>query len=60
MLCDHCKDRDSVVQLVQPSRGAPSRSCICASSARAKRGVETTVAAPSPPLGEFLQKSRRS
>jgi len=54
MQCDDCKERDSVVQLVQAVDGTLKELHLCEQCA-AKRGVESTVAA-SPPLGEMLQK----
>ena len=56
MLCDNCKERDSVVKLVQIVEGTPSSSSTCASSAPPKRGVEIDVSPPKHPLGDFLQK----
>ncbi len=54
MLCDNCKDRDSVVKLVQIVEGSPKELHLCEKCA-AERGVETTVAAPPPELAKLLQ-----
>lgn len=54
MVCDTCKERDAVVHLTQIVDGAVSQIHLCEKCA-AEKGVETSVAAPKPPLGEFLQ-----
>jgi protein arginine kinase activator len=54
MQCDDCKERDSVVQLVQAVDGNLKELHLCEQCA-AKRGVESTVAA-SPPMTDMLQK----
>jgi len=53
MLCDNCRERDSVVQLTKVTESGPSTLHLCEKCA-AERGVETTVAAPKHPLGDFL------
>ncbi len=55
MLCDNCKDRDSVVKLVQMLEGGPKELHLCEKCA-AEKGVETMAAAPAPQLAELLQK----
>jgi protein arginine kinase activator len=55
MLCDNCRDRDSVVKLVQIVEGSPKELHLCEKCA-AEKGVETLSAAPSPQLAELLQK----
>ena len=54
MLCDNCKERDAVVHLTQIVENAVSQLHLCEKCA-AEKGVETTVAMPKHPLGEFLQ-----
>ena len=54
MLCDNCRERDAVVHLTQIVSAAVTQLHLCEKCA-AERGVETTVAAPKHPLGEFLQ-----
>lgn len=54
MLCDSCRERDAVVHLTQIVSNAVTQLHLCEKCA-AERGVETTVAAPKHPLGEFLQ-----
>jgi protein arginine kinase activator len=54
MLCDSCHERDAVVHLTQIENNAVHQLHLCERCA-AERGVETTVAAPKHPLGEFLQ-----
>jgi protein arginine kinase activator len=55
MLCDNCKARESVVQLIQVVEGAQKPMHLCEQCA-AERGIETTVAATPPAIGELLQK----
>jgi protein arginine kinase activator len=57
MQCDNCKDRDSVVKLVQIVEGSPKELHLCEKCA-AEKGVETQVAAAPPQLGEWLQKAQ--
>lgn len=54
MLCDSCGERDAVVNLTTIENNAVRQLHLCDRCA-AERGVETTVAAPKHPLGEFLQ-----
>jgi len=53
MLCDHCKERDAVVHLTQIVENAVTQLHLCEKCAAAK-GIETTIAMPKHPLGEFL------
>jgi protein arginine kinase activator len=54
MVCDGCKERDAVVHLTQIVESAVTQLHLCEKCA-AERGVETTVATPKHPLGDFLQ-----
>lgn len=54
MLCDSCRERDAVVHLTQIVDNSVTQLHLCERCA-AERGVETTVATPKHPLGEFLQ-----
>ena len=53
MLCDNCKERDSVVQLTQVTENGPVMVHLCEKCA-AEKGIETTVSAPKPALNDFL------
>ena len=53
MLCDSCSERDAVVHLTTIENNAVHQLHLCERCA-AERGVETTVATPKHPLGEFL------
>ncbi len=53
MLCDLCKDRDAVVHLTTIVNGEVTQAHLCEKCAAAK-GIETTVAMPKHPLGDFL------
>jgi protein arginine kinase activator len=55
MQCDNCKDRESVVKLVQIVEGSPKELHLCEKCAAAK-GVETLPPTPAPQLAELLQK----
>src|SRR5579863_4423154 len=58
MLCDKCKERDAVVHLNLTELdevGNAKQLHLCERCAAA-HGVETTVATPKHPLGEFLQQ----
>jgi protein arginine kinase activator len=55
MVCDSCKERDAVVHLTSVENNAVRLLHLCEKCA-AERGVETTVASPKHPLGEFLQQ----
>ena len=54
MVCDNCQERDAVVNLTKIENNAVRQLHLCEQCA-AERGVETTVATPKHPLGEFLQ-----
>lgn len=54
MVCDTCKERDAVVHLTQIVENAVTQVHLCEKCA-AERGIETTVAEPKHPLGDFLQ-----
>ena len=54
MLCDQCKAQDAVVHLTQIVESAVSQLHLCEACA-AERGVETTIATPKHPLGDFLK-----
>ena len=53
MLCDHCQERDAVVHLTQIVDNAVTQLHLCEKCAAAK-GIETTIAVPKHPLGDFL------
>lgn len=53
MLCDHCGERDATVHLTTIVNNEVKQQHLCERCA-AERGVETTVAAPKHPLGDFL------
>ncbi len=53
MLCDHCGERDAAVHLTTIVNNEVRQQHLCERCA-AERGVETTVAAPKHPLGDFL------
>ena len=54
MLCDHCHERDAVLNLTQIVENAVTQLHLCEKCAAA-RGIETTVSMPKHPLGDFLQ-----
>ncbi len=54
MLCDQCHERDAVLNLTQIVENAVTQLHLCEKCA-AERGIETTVAMPKHPLGDFLQ-----
>ena len=54
MLCDNCKERDAVVNLMRIVDNAVTQLHLCEKCAAAK-GVETTLAMPQHPLGDILQ-----
>jgi protein arginine kinase activator len=58
MLCDSCHERDAVVHLTTIQDNAVHQLHLCERCA-AERGVETTVATPKHPLGEFLHDSQQ-
>jgi len=53
MLCDNCGERDAAVHLTTIVNNEVRQQHLCEKCA-AERGVETTVAAPKHPLGDFL------
>ena len=53
MLCDQCHERDAVVHLTQIVEAQVTQLHLCEKCAAAK-GIETTVAMPKHPLGDFL------
>lgn len=53
MLCDNCGERDAAVHLTTIVNNEVKQQHLCERCA-AERGVETTVAAPKHPLGDFL------
>lgn len=54
MICDQCRERDAVVHLTQMVENAVKQVHLC-EQCSAERGIETTVAEPKHPLGDFLQ-----
>jgi len=55
MVCEHCKERDAVVNLTKIKDNAVTHQHLCERCA-AEQGVETTVAQqPTPALTDFLQ-----
>lgn len=54
MRCERCGEREAVVHLHQVAGGEVSKLHLCERCA-AERGVETSVAQPKHPLGDFLQ-----
>ena len=55
MVCDNCQERDAVVNLTTIENNAVRQLHLCEQCA-AERGVETSVATPKHPLGEFLHE----
>ncbi len=53
MLCDNCGERDAAVHLTTIVNNEVKQQHLCERCA-AERGVETTVATPKHPLGDFL------
>jgi protein arginine kinase activator len=53
MLCDNCGERDAAVHLTTIVNNEVRQQHLCERCA-AERGVETTVAKPKHPLGDFL------
>src|SRR5213595_1895326 len=53
MLCDNCGERDAAVHLTTIVNNEVRQQHLCEKCA-AERGVETTVATPKHPLGDFL------
>src|SRR6185503_8325552 len=54
MLCESCKERDAVVYVTRIENDSVTQHHLCEKCAAAQ-GVETTIATPKHPLGEFLQ-----
>ncbi len=54
MLCENCKERDAVMTLTQVRNNSVQQQHLCEKCA-AEQGVETSVATPKHPLGDFLQ-----
>lgn len=54
MVCENCRERDAVVSLTKVQANTVTQLRLCQECAAAM-GVETTVAAPKHPLGDFLQ-----
>jgi protein arginine kinase activator len=54
MLCENCRERDAVVNLTKVQNNTVTQQRLCEKCA-SELGVETTVAAPKHPLGDFLQ-----
>lgn len=53
MLCDACKERDSVITLTRSESSGVTELHLCERCA-AERGIETQVASPKPALTDFL------
>jgi protein arginine kinase activator len=53
MLCDNCKERDSVVALTRSDAQGVTVLHLCEKCA-AERGIETQIAAPKQPLTDFI------
>jgi len=58
MICSQCQERDAVVHLTQIVENAVTQVHLCEKCA-AERGIETSVAVPKHPLGEFLQAAQQ-
>ena len=54
MVCDNCHERDAVVNLTTIENNVVRQLHLCERCA-AERGVETSVASPKHPLGEFVK-----
>ncbi len=54
MVCDSCQERDAVVNLTTIENNVVRQLHLCERCA-AERGVETSVATPKHPLGEFVK-----
>ena len=59
MLCDHCKERDAVIQVMQIVDKGPVKHNLCERCA-AEKGFETTVSAPKSSLVEFLMPLQKA
>jgi protein arginine kinase activator len=53
MLCDNCKERDSVITLTRSDQHGVTEEHLCEKCA-AERGIETQVTAPKQPLTDFI------
>jgi protein arginine kinase activator len=53
MLCDNCKERDSVVTLTTSDAQGVTELHLCERCA-AERGIETQMTAPKQPLTDFI------
>ena len=58
MICRQCEERDAVVHLPQIVENAVPQVHLCEKCA-AERGIETSVAIPKHPLGDFLQAAQQ-
>lgn len=58
MICSQCQERDAVVHLTQIVENAVTQVHLCEKCA-AERGIETSVAIPKHPLGDFLQAAQQ-
>ncbi len=59
MMCDTCRERDAVVHLTTIVENAVTQVHLCEKCAAAK-GIETTIAVPKHPLGDFLHAVQHS
>ena len=59
MLCDHCKERDAVINLTQVEHDSKVTLHLCEQCA-AEKGVETGAAALKSPLGGFIMAMGKS
>jgi protein arginine kinase activator len=59
MLCDHCKERDAVIQVMQIVDKGPVKHNLCERCA-AEKGFETTVSSPKSSLVEFLMPLQKA
>ncbi|HEU4563229.1 MAG TPA: UvrB/UvrC motif-containing protein [Gemmatimonadaceae bacterium] len=59
MLCDNCRERDAVIQVMQIVDKGPVKHNLCEKCA-AEKGFETTVSAPKNPLVEFLMPAQKA
>lgn len=57
-LCDHCQERDAVVHLTSIVDNAVTQVHLCERCA-AEKGVETTVALPTTPLGALIKAAQQ-
>ena len=59
MLCDNCRERDAVIQVMQIVDKGPVRHNLCEKCA-AEKGFETTVNTPKNSLVEFLLPAQKA